>query len=229
MQNRLAATLVALTVIVYSGTTSTSAATPGLLDVAAGERAAPADPVSSSGTALGQRTVEDAIADSLAVAARLAHDQSVRVAEAARVQAEQAERAKQAQLDQAAEAARAAAALVAETTSQVQQALLTVGYSGVGAVDGIAGRRTAAAVSAFQADVGHPVTGEASAATLAQLVEKIDAGWRRPAAPPTVAAPRSVTAQAKTAPTKPAPSSPAPAASDRRSRPGAPRPRPCCP
>lgn len=216
MQKRLAAVLIALAVIVSSGTAPVIVAAPALaasaattVDVDTGPR--------SAGTARDQDSsvpwmiratawVRQAEGDRLLGLARAA--ETVRAAQAQRAgsaalaehealaaQAAEAERAAEAARAAEAEAARvaeAARAAEAAQTAQVQQALLDLGYANVGAVDGVAGPRTQAAVKAFQADAGHPVSGEASAATLAQLVEKADAGWRRPA--PVATAPRQTSA-----------------------------------
>lgn len=241
MQKRLASVLIALAVIVSSGTAPVIVAAPAL---AASEAAIAA----TVDVDTGPRTVEsagqqdrlapwmiDATAwERRAQAIRLVGleraAETVRAAQAERevqaaqaaeaIQAAEAERVAQAALvaeaeaaaAREAEAARAAAA--AQTTSEVQRVLLDLGYASVGAVDGMAGPRTQAAIKAFQADAGQPVSGEASVATLAQLVEKSDAGWRRPA--PVVAAPRQASAPrsvptAASAGAVPAPVAPAPA------------------
>ncbi|SDD29686.1 Putative peptidoglycan binding domain-containing protein [Sanguibacter gelidistatuariae] len=181
MQNRLAATLVALTVIVASGTAPALVSTPDIGAVVWEVQPSLVESVDSAQVQQAKdAAIDDAIVDRQAQVAGLA--EVARAAEAASVaEAARSAEAEQVQADQVAEAARAAAAQAAETISQVQQTLLSLGYSGVGAVDALAGPHTTSAVEAFQADAGYPVTGEASTATLAQLVEKSDAGWHRPA------------------------------------------------
>lgn len=158
-----------------------------------------------------------------------AGDMSDRVAEATRLADEaradevRADEVRAAEAQQAAEAVRAAqaaeAAQIAQTVTQVQQTLRSLGYQGVGVVDGVAGPRTASAIEKFQAEAHHPVTGAATADTLAQLLGAVDDGWQRPA-PPAKPTPPAQPAPASTS-AAPAAGSPAPG---RPAEPATPRP-----
>lgn len=217
MHNRLSAALVAMMVIVASGTAPTldaSRASGGPDDSTVVWSVQPVTVhalrvQSVVDDAMAQQALDVAEAGRVAEAARA---EEARTAEAAHV-AEEAHRAEQARLaDEArvADEVRAAeVARVAAVTSQVQQALLTAGYSGVGAVDGIAGAQTTRAVRAFQADAGYAVTGEASTVTLSQLAEKAEAGWRRPAPVQAAGNPGAASTKTATATSRPAAAAPA--------------------
>lgn len=213
LRHRVFSVVVAVSVVVATGTIPASAAVvePAGVAVAVAQPAAAHEAPVTVQSLRTVRAVHRAAATVLADAA--VAEAAVR-GDAAR-QAEAAHAAQAAQDAEAAEADRVAAeaaeaAQTAATVTEVQQALLTLGYQGVGRADGVAGARTASAIEEFQADAGYPVTGAASAQTLTELTEKVDAGWRRPvpAAParPSAkpSAPAGATVPAVSAPPAPA-------------------------
>lgn len=71
------------------------------------------------------------------------------------------------------------------TITQVQCLLLYLGYDVVGAVDGISGANTRAAIRAFQKEYGGlGVDGLAGEQTCAALLKAVADGWERPKAEP---------------------------------------------
>lgn len=92
-------------------------------------------------------------------------------------------------------------AVSSPVVAEIQQGLATVGYPEVGAADGFAGPRTKQAVSMFQTDAGHPVTGAADEVTLEQVRTALTTGWTRPTQPP---APGQDPAPTQEAPADPA-------------------------
>ena len=209
MHNRLSAALVAMLVIVASGTASTL--DPSRVSVSQDRSAVVWSVQPTTVHALRvQSVVDDAMEQQAASAeyraTEAARAEEARAADAARVadEAVHAEEARAVDEARAAEAARVAAVI-----SQVQQALVTAGYSV--AVDGIAGDQTASAVRSFQVDAAYPVTGDASAATLGQLTEKVESGWRRPVPVQPAATPRAASTKTGSPTARPADAAPAPA------------------
>lgn len=210
LRHRVFSVVMAVSVVVATGTIPASAAEVEPVAVAVGV----VQPVAGYEAPVTVQSLRTARAAQRAAATVLA-DAAIAAAAQQADAARQAEAAHAAQLAEAAEADRIAAeaaeaAQTAATVTQVQQALLALGYQGVGRADGVAGARTASAIEEFQADAGHPVTGESGAQTLSQVLEKVDAGWRRPvaAAPerPSArpSAPAGATVPAVSAPAAPA-------------------------
>jgi peptidoglycan hydrolase-like protein with peptidoglycan-binding domain len=67
--------------------------------------------------------------------------------------------------------------------ARIQRGLAFLGYA-PGPVDGLVGRKTRAAVRAFQGDRGLPVSGRATAGVLEELRLAASAGFRAPPAAP---------------------------------------------